>query len=135
MVATWLNYGILTHGRIHPSVKDMLTTGYFSKANYDDADDMTAIEELQAYDCAGLTEILQDKGMAVRECRSIGSLTHLYLMHLYRRYDDDEVRRRINEISTEPEFLELCDLYDKTVMPNGMGSFRRSGILAVAEKE
>ena len=72
--------------------------------------------------------------MKVLECRSIGSLTHLYLMHLYRRYDDEEVRRRINEISADPEFLELCDLYDKTVMSGGMGSFRRSGILAVAEK-
>ena len=134
MVATWLNYSMLTHGRIHPSVKNMLTTGYFNKADYDDAENMTAITELQAYDCSGLTEILQGKGMKVLECRSIGSLTHLYLMHLYRLYDDEEVRRRINEISADPEFLELCELYDKTVMPEGMGSFRRSGILAIAEK-
>ena len=27
-----------------------------------------------------------------------------------------------------------CDYYDKYVMPNGMGSFRRAGIFAIAEK-
>lgn len=34
----------------------------------------------------------------------------------------------------DKKFLEICDYYDKYVMPNGMGSFRRAGIFAIAEK-
>ena len=72
--------------------------------------------------------------MNVLECRSVGSLTHLYLLHLYRQNSAQEVHKKINEISMDKKFLEICDLYDKYVMPNGMGSFRRAGIFAIAEK-
>ena len=134
MTATWLNYCLTTLNRIHPSVKDMMETGYFSKENYDDADELTSITELKAYDVDELREILKKNGMNVLECHSIGSLTHLYLLHLYRQNTTEDVHRKINEISTNKEFLEICDYYDKYIMPNGMGSFRRAGIFAIAEK-
>ena len=134
MTATWLNYSLSKLNRIHPSVKDMMETGYFSKANYTDADALTAISELKAYDVEELSEVLRQNGMTVLECRSIGSLTHLYLMHLYRQNTAEEVHNIINELSTNPDFFDMCDYFDKHVMPNGMGSFRRAGIFAVAEK-
>ena len=134
MTATWLNYSLTTLNRIHPSVKDMMETGYFNKDNYDDAEELTSIVELKAYDVDELRDILDKNGMNVLECRSIGSLTHLYLMHLYRQNTADDVHEKINTISTDKDFLEICDYYDKFVMPNGMGSFRRAGIFAVAEK-
>ena len=135
MTATWLNYCLSTSNRIHPSVKDMMETGFFSKADYDDADELTSISEFKAYDVNELREVLESNGMNVLECRSIGSLTHLYLLHLYLQNSPDEVRRKINKLSTNEEFIEICDYYDKYVMPNGMGSFRRAGILAIAEKQ
>lgn len=134
MTATWLNYCLAKLNRIHPSVKDMMETGYFSKENYDDVDELTSITELKAYDVDELREILEKNGMNVLECHSIGSLTHLYLLHLYRQNSKEEVHKKINEISTNKEFLEICDYYDKYVMPSGMGSFRRAGIFAIAEK-
>ena len=134
MTATWLNYSLSKLNRIHPAVKDMMKDGYFSKDNYDDADVLTSISELKAYDIDELRSILEEKGMNVLECRSIGSLTHLYLMHLYRENTADVVRKKINELSANKDFLEICDYYDKHVMPNGMGSFRRAGIFAIAEK-
>ncbi len=72
--------------------------------------------------------------MKVLECRSIGSLTHLYLTHLYRQNAADDVHEKINAISADKDFLELCDDFDRYVMPDGMGSFRRAGIFAAAEK-
>lgn len=135
MTATWLNYSLSRLNRIHPSVKAMMTTGYFSKSDYEDADELTAISELKAYDIGELSAVLKKNGMHVIECRSIGSLTHLYLMHLYRQYPTEAVHEKINAISMDPEFLELCDEYDKNIMPGGMGSFRRAGILAIAEKD
>lgn len=134
MTATWLNYSLSKLNRIHPSVMDMMKTGYFSKGNYNDADELTAIAELKAYDVDELRDILRENKMNVLECRSIGSLTHLYLMHLYRQYDADTVCEKINAISTDKDFLNLCDYYDRKVMPDGMGSFRRAGIFAIAEK-
>lgn len=134
MTATWLNYCLTKLNRIHPSVKDMMETGYFNKDNYDDAEELTSIAELKAYDVGELRDVLNKNGMNVLECRSIGSLTHLYLMHLYRQNTADGVYEKINAISTDKDFLEICDYYDKFVMPNGMGSFRRAGIFAVAEK-
>ena len=134
MIATWLNYCLTKLNRIHPSVKDMMETGYFNKDNYDDAEKLTSIAELKAYDVDELRDALDKNGMNVLECRSIGSLTHLYLMHLYRQNTADDVNKKINAISTDKDFIDICDYYDKFVMPNGMGSFRRAGIFAVAEK-
>ena len=134
MTATWLNYSLTKLNRIHPSVKDMMKTGYFNKDNYDDGGELTSIAELKAYDIDELRDVLNKNGMNVLECRSIGSLTHLYLLHLYRQNAADRVHEKINAISTDKDFLEICDYYDKFVMPNGMGSFRRAGIFAVAEK-
>lgn len=134
MTATWLNYCLTKLNRIHPSVKDMMKTGYFSKDNYDDAEELTSISELKAYDVDELRDALDKNGMNVLECRSMGSLTHLYLLHLYRQNNAEGVYEKINTISKDKDFLEICDYYDKFVMPNGMGSFRRAGIFAVAEK-
>lgn len=134
MTATWLNYCLTKLNRIHPSVKDMMETGYFNKDNYDDAEELTSIAELKAYDVDELRDVLDKNGMNVLECRSIGSLTHLYLMHLYRQNTANGVYEKINAISTDKDFLEICDYYDKFVMPNGMGSFRRAGLFAIAEK-
>lgn len=61
-------------------------------------------------------------------------MTHLYLLHLYLQNAPNEARKKIKELSTNEEFLKICDYYDKYVMPNGMGSFRRAGIFAIAEK-
>lgn len=135
MAATWLNYSMTKLGRIHPSVRKMMIEGYFSKEDYDDAENLTSISELKAYTPDEFKVMLEKQQMNVLECRSIGSLTHLYLMHLYRQEDGDAVHEKINQLSMDDEFLELCDYYDKYVMPDGMGSFRRSGILAIAEKK
>lgn len=134
MTATWLNYCLTKLNRIHPSVNDMMETGYFSKDDYDDAEELTSISELKAYDVDELRDVLHKNGMNVLECHSIGSLTHLYLLHLYRQNTTEGVYEKINAISTDKDFIEICDYYDKFVMPNGMGSFRRAGIFAVAEK-
>ena len=134
MVATWLNYSLSKQGRVHPAVIDMMKTGYFNKMDYHDADNLTAIQELQTYDAGGLRDILERFGMRVLECRSIGSLTHLYLLHLYRQYPYKIVHEKINALGDDEYFLAACDYFDKYVMPEGMGSFERAGIFAVAEK-
>ena len=77
---------------------------------------------------------MKSHGMQVLECRTIGSLTHLYLLHLYRQNPPEKVHQLLNQQSQDPAFLELCDYYDRQVLPQGMGSFRRAGLFAAAEK-
>lgn len=135
MTATWLNYSLSAFNNIHKSVKDMMVNGYFNKENYDDCKGLTYINELKSFSIKELTGIIEDNNMNVKECRSLGSLTHLYLMQLYSTLDKNEVKKKIDEISESEEFLELCDYYDKEIMSEGMGSFRRAGIIAVCEKD
>lgn len=134
MSATWLNYSLKKYNTIHPAVKTMMTTGYWDATEYEDGDQLIAIKELKAYGIEELLEVLQGNNMNVITCRGLGSLTHLYLMHLYREYGYEQVLEKINSISSNNEFLELCDYFDKNVMSGGMGSFRRAGIIAVCEK-
>lgn len=134
MAATWLNYSLSKLGYIHPSVKAMMETGLFVRSDYPDGEALTAIPELKAYDPQELSQALKSHGMQVLECRTIGSLTHLYLLHLYRQNPPEKVHQLLNQQSQDPAFLELCDYYDRQVLPQGMGSFRRAGLFAAAEK-
>jgi len=134
MVAAWLNYSLSKLHRIHPSVMAMIETGYFNKADYNDAEVLTSIAELKAYSPEELTQILEQNDMLVKECRSIGSLTHLYLFHLYRQGDQSTTSGMLNALAEQSDFVDLCDQFDRILMPHGMGSFRRAGLLAVAEK-
>lgn len=134
MTATWLNYSLNSFNNIHKSVKDMMINGYFNRSDYEDGKDLTYINEMKSFSIKELTDILISNKMNVHKCRSLGSLTHLYLMQLYSTLEKNEVRKRFNEISESEEFLELCDYYDKQVMSEGMGSFRTAGIIAVCEK-
>lgn len=134
MAATWLNYSLSKLNRIHPSVITMMESGYFNKADYDDAEELTSIAELKAFSPEELTKILEQNNMLVKECRSIGSLTHLYLLHLYRQGDQSTTGSMLNSLAEQSDFIDLCDTFDRELMPRGMGSFRRAGLLAVAEK-
>lgn len=134
MAATWLNYSLEKFNTIHPSVKEMMVNGYWNSEDYEDGHQLIGIKELKAYDISELKELLVLNRMNVISCHSLGSLTHLYLMHLYRQYDADQVLEKITTISNNEEFLSLCDYFDKNVMSSGMGSFRRAGIIAVGEK-
>lgn len=134
MTATWLNYSLEKFNTIHPSVKEMMMSGYWNSEDYEDGHQLIGIKELKAYDVSELKELLVLNKMNVISCHSLGSLTHLYLMHLYRQYDADQVLKKIANISNNEDFLSLCDYFDKNVMSLGMGSFRRAGIIAVGKK-
>ena len=41
----------------------------------------------------------------------------------------------MNVLSDLEGFIDLCDDFDKNNMPDGMGSFRRAGLFAIAEKQ
>jgi len=134
MTATWLNYSMETLKDISPSVVEMMNNGMWEMDKYKDGEELCSIGELKAFSCDELKEELENNRMKVNSVRSIGSLTQMYLIHLYRQHTANEVKKIMGKLSKKHEFIELCERYDKEVMPNGPGSFRRAGIMAVCEK-
>lgn len=130
MIATWMNYSLKSFNKMSPAVYEMFENGYWSKEQFEEnADMLCTIPMFKAYTTDELEHELTVNGMSVKFSRSIGTLSHLFLMHL--RNSESKINQLRGEILNE--FIKLCDRYDKEVMPNGPGSFRRSGIIALAE--
>ncbi|MCI0695957.1 hypothetical protein L0337_28655 [candidate division KSB1 bacterium] len=66
--------------------------------------------------------------MRVLNVRSLGSLSHLFLLHFTKNallsMHNSDLLNSIELISEQ---------YDVEIMPSGPGSFRRAGIIAIAE--
>lgn len=135
MTATWLNYSINLFDHITPAVLDMMENGCWEKDKFETntkiAENYFNIESFKAYSPSTLKAELIKNNMNVIFSRSLGSLTHLYLLHLYRQ--NPNTLQSENFKYTE-EFVDLCEKFDREIMPNGPGSFRRAGVIALAER-
>lgn len=125
MVPTWIKYSMHAAQRILPAVHEMMRTGSWHKDQFPENALLYPatcdIEALKAYTPDELAELLRANGMTVADVRSVGSLTHLLLPHGSPSVPDADL-------------VELCDAYDRFVLPSGPGSFRRAGLLAVAHR-
>lgn len=130
MIATWINYSLKSFNSFSPAVYEMFENGYWSKTQFEENTDMVcSIPIFKAFSPKEIKEELIANGMKVKLSRSIGTLSHLFLLHLRNN------EFRISEMKSEilNQFIDLCEQYDEEIMPDGPGSFRRSGIIAVAE--
>ncbi|WP_051569297.1 class I SAM-dependent methyltransferase [Alkaliphilus transvaalensis] len=134
MVATWLNYSMQSLGDISRAVEEMALSGVWDRSKYNLDDHFTTISKLRAFTATEIKDELEKNQVKVKHARSIGSLSHLYLLHLYRQMPSEEVKEAMNKICRVDGFIDLCEKFDKEVMPNGPGSFRRAGLIALAEK-
>ncbi|MGP0583487.1 class I SAM-dependent methyltransferase [Paenibacillus timonensis] len=131
MIATWINYSLQSTGKLTPAVFEMLENGYWDKQQFPENEELNCTMPMfKAYSPKEIEEELRTNGMEVKTARSLGTLSHLYLLHLR----NSNVTLDEMESETLIQFIDLCERYDIEIMPNGPGSFRRSGIIAVAEK-
>ncbi len=134
MTATWLNYSMNLHNCITPSVMEMIKTGLWNKDQYEENKKISEcfkVDSFKAFTPDELKNDLEQNGVKVEFSRSIGSLTHLYLLHLYRQLPGNS---HSVTLSRNEDFIDLCERFDIEVMPNGPGSFRRAGVIALAKK-
>lgn len=135
MIATWLNFSINQYDSITPAVYEMLENGYWDINQFDTnkeiGENFFPIESFKAFSPEELKTKLEENKMEVRFSRSLGSLSHLYLLHLYRQKPNE---LQSSNIDSSEEFIDLCEKFDIDVMPNGPGSFRRAGVIALAER-
>jgi sugar phosphate isomerase/epimerase len=71
-----------------------------------------------------LRALLEDAGMRVLRCGGIGSLTSLC--------DAESLDRLREDAAVFEAFLDLCERYDREVLPDGPGTWHRAGLIAVA---
>lgn len=113
----------------------MLENGYWDINQFDTnkeiGDNFFPIESFKAFSPEELKSKLKENKMEVRFSRSLGSLSHLYLLHLYRQKPNE---LQSSNIDSSEEFIDLCEKFDIEVMPNGPGTFRRAGVIALAER-
>jgi ubiquinone/menaquinone biosynthesis C-methylase UbiE len=134
MTATWLNYSLAASGTVMPAVTEMLAHGRWERDPLEPNDAIAnrfPFEAFRAFTPAELRAAIEATGLAVTSSRGIGSLTHLYLLHLYRQQPAESHAARIPR---DEAFVDLCDQFDREVMPDGPGSFRRAGVIAIAER-
>lgn len=135
MVATWLNFSLSQFKELTPAVYEMMNNGYWDVDQFDEnreiADNFFPVESFKAYTPNELKTELEKNNMKVLFSRSLGSLSHLYLLHLYRQFPNE---KQSNNFNTSEDFIDLCEKFDIEIMPNGPGSFRRAGVIALAER-
>lgn len=134
MAATWLNYSMNLFNNITPAVHEMIDNGYWEKSQFETNkkiyESYFNIESFKAYTPIELKSELEKNNMKVLFSRSLGSLTHLYLLHLYRQ---NPYALQSQNLKASEDFVDLCEKFDKEIMPDGPGSFRRAGVIALAE--
>lgn len=133
MAATWLNYSIKSLNTISPAVYEMMKNGFWDRGQFEQNENLCSISTLKAFSVGEIRSELEKNMMKVIFSRSIGSLTHLYLLHLYRQLKNEQISIVMKDTIDKEGFIDLCELYDKEIMPNGPGSFRRAGIIALSE--
>ena len=125
MVATWLKYSLQATGRILPAVHAMMRTGGWDHDQFPDNallyPGVCDLPRLQSFTRDELAAALTRQGLTVLAARALGSLTHLLLPH------------GLDAAATD-DFVALCEAFDSDLLPDGPGSFRRAGLLAVAAR-
>lgn len=132
MVPVWLASSLEVAGRFLPAVYAMLDQGEWHQEQFPEnamlAKGLTQdyLGALKAFLPSELREVLERVGMRVLRIGSLGSLPNLCGKETVERVTRDEVLFQ--------EFLELCERFDREILPKGPGTRQRAGLIAVAER-
>ncbi len=132
MVPVWLASSLEVAGRFLPAVYAMLDQGEWHQEQFPEnamlAKGLTQdyLGALKAFLPSELREVLERVGMRVLRIGGLGSLANLCGKETVERVTRDEVLFQ--------EFLELCERFDREILPKGPGTRQRAGLIAVAER-
>lgn len=132
MVPVWAGAALATAGRFSPAVYAMLELGEWRQEQFPEnpllSKGMTQdyMGAFKAFLPAELRELLEGAGLRVLRLGGLGSLAYLCGRETVERVLEGEVLFQ--------EFLELCDRFDREILPEGPGTRQRAGLIAVAER-
>jgi SAM-dependent methyltransferase len=125
MAAQWLAQSLDHVGEVVPAVVDMMERGKWDPAA-PGLGEAARVGALQSFLPDELAGHLRRAGLYVERVGGLGSLSLLAGAAALRRVQDDDERFR--------HFVDLCDRFDRSVMPHGPGTRQRAGLIAVAHR-
>jgi len=132
MVPVWVEASLQVSERILPAVYAMLDQGEWHQEQFPENAMMSrgCTEDyfggFRAFLPGELRDILEQAGMRVLRIGGLGSLANLCGKEVVERVFGDE--------ALFEEFLELCERFDREILPAGPGTRQRAGLIAVAER-
>lgn len=132
MVGNWISSSINATGRIAPAVHALLEHGEWCQDESPEnaqpvkgcaPDDFGPIK---AFLPGELKKILNESGLIVQRLGGLGSLAYMC--------NPETIQRVTQDIGLFNEFCDLCERYDREVLPEGPGTSARAGLIAVAQR-
>ena len=133
-VPLWTTTILEQTGRFLPAVYAMLNEGEWHQEQF--PENAALIKGKMTQDYFGafkaflpgeLKKILERAGMKVLRLGGLGSLASLC--------GKETVQKVLGDQTLLQEFLDLCERFDKEVLPDGPGTRQRAGLMAVAERK
>jgi SAM-dependent methyltransferase len=128
----WAESALATLGHLAPLVDAMFDQGQWHQEQFPE-NRLTArgltqdyLGTLKAFLPREVQEILEGAGMHVLRCGGLGSLAGFCGQKTLDRVRQDE---QLTE-----QFLDLCERFDREILPNGPGTRQRAGLIAVATR-
>ncbi len=132
MAAVWISSSLKAVGNFLPAVDAMVNQGEWHQEQFPGNAALTRgltqayVGALKAFLPGELRSVLEQAGMRVVRCGGIGSLAGLC--------ERDALAYILKDESLLQSFLDLCERFDREILPDGPGTRQRAGLLAVAER-
>ncbi|MHA2136482.1 MAG: class I SAM-dependent methyltransferase [Candidatus Hodarchaeales archaeon] len=131
LIAATINACIQATGEITPAVYEMMTTGNWNQNQFENNDLLSKNSSqgyfgvLKAFTPDELYDILEKFGMSIIHCGTVGTLAHLC--------EPDVINTILQKKELLKKFLDICTQFDHEIMPYGVGTRERAGLIAVAK--
>jgi len=132
-VPGWVRAGITVSGQFTPAVREMMENGMWHQDQFPENPAMSKgctqdyVGAFKAFLTDELRSLLEAQDMSISRIGGIGSLSSLC--------GNETVRTIVSDEKLLEEFVDLCEYYDRLILPEGPGTLQRAGLIAVAERK
>lgn len=132
MIACLTIVSLMTGKRFFPAVYEMVKTGQWHQEQYSDNPLLSKgitqnyLGALKAFLPNELRKMIAQSGMRILRLGGLGSLANLC--------GGEALKPVLEDKGLFQEFLDLCEDFDKRILPEGPGTKERAGLIAVAER-
>jgi hypothetical protein len=133
MIPIWISASVKVAGRILPAVEAMFDRGEWHQEQFPDNSLLSKgvtqdyFPGFSAFLPGELRAILEEAGMRVLRCGGLGTLANFCGQEAVEQAHQDEALFQ--------DFVDLCERFDREVLPDGPGTRQRAGLIAVAVPE
>ncbi len=132
LVAGWADMSLATTGSLLPAVTSMFERGWWDQDEFESNSLLTRgfttdwLPPLQAFMRKELADRVAADGLTVLRAGAVGSLANIL--------PPERLVGLQDKPSLWQEFIQLCDRFDRELMPDGPGSWQRAGLMVVGAR-